>query len=312
MIMFGPEHLIQLGRQKASVGEYADALGMIRSLDTPDARALKGDWSYQLAKLKVSNCEYQDAREYFAVARQHHSNPVVRSLAQKRNELINDILHRETKPVDELARQLGTVNVSPAMALPGGTLAPLIEFVGAPAAYRSGYDPEKSDPLSTLIRRLKRESDDATVVAERTRTITRLGELLSAYAFVHTPVLRDADLIIPVPGDQNRRFERGYSIPLILAGELAVRCAIPLKSDLIETTGETIDLRTIPRWQRAAAIEDAFQGTEKATMLGGLNVIVVDDILTSGSTLNEIGMDLSGLGCSKISALALAHTEWSR
>ena len=311
MISFKPEQLIQMGRQRASAGQYEEALGFIGNLDTSEARALRGDWSYQLAKIRVSLAQYGDAREHFAVAVQHHSNPLVRALAQKRNELINKIIKREIRPPNDLKVQLNNLNIAPAEALHANTLSPLIEFVGAPAAYRSGYDPEKSDDLSTLLRRLKRETYDAADVAERKRAIARLGKLLAVYAFSHTTVLQDADLIVPVPGDQNRLFERGYSIPLVLAAELATACATPFNADLIEPTGDLVDLRTIPSWQRAAAVEGAFQATHKATALEGLNIIVVDDVMTTGATLNQIGLVLKECGCNKISALVLTHTERS-
>ena len=46
-------------------------------------------------------------------------------------------------------------------------------------------------------------------------------------------------------------------------------------------------------------------------MLDSLNVIVVDDVLTSGATLNEVALVLRDCGCLNVSALVLAHTEWS-
>ena len=311
MVNFNPDQLIQLGSQQAAAGRYEEALEFIRTLDTAETRALRGEWSYQLAKMKVALAQYGDAREDFAVAIQHHPNPLVRALAQKRNELINKITRQETQSVIGLPEFRSDVNVAPIRALPPNTLFPMFEFVGAAAAYRSGYDQKQSDPLSTLIRRVKRETGDTTVAEERKRAISRLGKLLAVYTFKHTPVLPDADLIMPVPGDQNRLFERGYSIPLVLAAELATLCATPLNTYLVEPTRDLVDLRTIPSWQRAAAVEDAFQATDKATALKGLNIVVVDDVMTTGATLNEIGLVLKECGCNKISAIVLSHTERS-
>ena len=121
-----------------SRGEYEDALKLISEINTPDAKRLKGDWSYQYGKQLVSTGNYRDARESFAVAVQHHEQPSVRTLAQKRNELLNRVLNRETEPVVNMANQLATINISKAAALPHETFAPLISFVGCPAAYRLG------------------------------------------------------------------------------------------------------------------------------------------------------------------------------
>ena len=311
MIHFSPDHLLRLGRESASRGEYVDALKFISEINTPDARSLQGEWSYQYGKQLVSTGHYGDAKELFAVAVQHHSQFPVRTLAQKRNELLNRILNRQIEPVVNMTNQLATVNISQAVALPPETFAPLISFIGCPAAYRSGYDPESFDPLSRLIRTIKRESDDPIVADERERAIRLVGDILAAYAYVNTPLLRDADIIVPVPSDVERSASRGYSIPMILAARVATSCAIPLYTNLIETTGPLQDLRRLPRWARAGAVEDSYSGTGKATLLDGLNVVVVDDVLTTGSTLNEVALVLHECGCRSVSALVLAHTEWS-
>lgn len=311
MIHFSADHLLSLGRESASRGEYAEALNFIGKINTPDVRDLKGDWSYRYGKQRVSTGNYSDAKQLFAVAAQHHIRPPVRTLAQKRNELLNRILSRQIVPAANLTNQLATVNISQAVALPPETFAPMISFIGCPAAYRSGYDRNSSDPLSKLIRMVKRESTDPIITDERERAIGLVGDLLAAYAYANTPILRDADLLVPVPSDMERSASRGYSIPLILAAKIASSCAIPLYTNLIETTGPLQDLRRLPRWARAGAVEDAYGGTGKATMLDGLNVIVVDDVLTTGSTLSEVAFVLHSCGCRSISAIVLAHTEWS-
>ena len=310
MIRFSPDHLFRLGREMASRGEYEDALRLIGEINTPDARTLKADWSYRYGKNLVSVGNYRDAREAFAVVVQHHERPSVRTLAQKRNELLNRILNGETKPVVNMTDQLATINISEAAALPPETFAPLVSFVGCPAAYRSGFDPARSDPLSTFIRMVKRESGDPIVADERVRAIERVGEFLAAYAYAETPLLRDADLLVPVPSDMERLAHRGYSIPLILAAKVAVSSAVPLYTNLIEPSGPLKDLRTVPRWARAGAVQDAYGGTRKATVLDNLDVVVVDDVLTTGATLNEVALVLRGCGCRSVSALVLAHTEW--
>ena len=311
MIHFSSDHLLCLGHDSASRGEYGEALKFISIINTPEARSLQGEWAYQYGKQLVGIGHYGDARESFAVTIQRHSQPPVRTLAQRRNELLNRILNRQTEPVVNMTNQLGTVNISEARALPPETFAPLISFVGCPTAYRSGYDPQSSDPLSALIRTVKRESGDPIVTHEREKAIGQVGDFLAAYAYVHTPILRDADLLVAVPSDLERSASRGYSVPMILAARVAASCAIPLYTNLIETTGPLPDLRRLPRWARAGAVEDAYSGTNKATMLGGLNVVVVDDVLTTGSTLSEVALVLRECGCRSVSALVLAHSEWS-
>ena len=122
------------------------------------------------------------------------------------------------------------------------TFAPSISFVGCPAAYRSGYDPERADPLSRLIQLVKRGAVSVSVSSEREGAVDRLGEILAAYAYTETYILRDCDYLLPVPFDVDRASERGYSIPMILAAKVAMSCAIPLDSSVIVAAGQLPEL----------------------------------------------------------------------
>ena len=130
--------------------------------------------------------------------------------------------------------------------------------------------------------------------------------------YTETPVLREADFAIPVPSDQEREADRGYSIPMILAGKLSGSRAIPLHPGVIAASGPLPDLRNIPRWAREFAITDAYVGTSRAGMLEGMNVVIVDDVVTSGATLRGVALVLKGYGADTVSATVLAHSEWSQ
>lgn len=312
MIAFSDEQRIVLAQGMLERGRHEEAVDMLRSVDTSEAMVLTADASYRLGQLLVSEGRYGAARERFARAIQHHPLSVARSLAQERNRLINNILNRRTRPVVDFLSQLAEVRISEAAAMHPETFAPLISFVGCPAAYRSGYDPERSDPLSRLIRLIKRPGSDAETVAERARATDRIAEILAAFVYMETPVLREADFVIPVPSDQEREAVRGYSIPMILAGKLSESCAIPLHPGVIAASGPLPDLRNIPRWAREFAITDAYVGTSRAGLLEGMNVVIVDDVVTSGSTLRRVALVLKDYGADTVSATVLAHSEWSQ
>ena len=279
-------------------------MNLLQRMDSDEARALMGEAAYGRGRQRASAGEYRDAKEDFALAAQHDRRPMVRSLAQERGHLLNDILGGRTVAVVDMRDRLANVRVSPAVAMPSDAFAPLVSFTACPAAYRSGYDRRRSDPLSVLIRRVKRRVEDSTV--------ERLGEILAGYAYTETPILRDCDFIVPVPPDAERATERGYSIPMLLAAKVAISCAVPLHPEVIEATGPLPELRRIPRWARAMAVEDAFHGTDRAVRLKGMNVVIVDDVVTSGSTVRELATVLLNCGAQTVSALVLAHTETTR
>ena len=311
MIRIPDDHVIQLARGMLDRGDHTGALETLRSVNTPEARELIGNASYSHGKRLVGIGQYGAAREFFTDAINHHPHPVVRTLAQERNHLLGAIAGGATKDVGRMLEQLTTLRISRAETMHPETFAPLISFVGCPAAYRSGYDPERSDPLSRLIRLVKRPAASDAALPERERTVERLGEILAAYAYRETEILNDCDFIVPVPSDVDRASERGYSIPVILAAKVAMSCAVPLESKVVEASGPLPELRQIPRWARRSAIMDAYRGTDKGETLTGMNVVVIDDVVTTGATLNEIALVLKEHGASNVYALILAHTEGS-
>ena len=303
MISFPEDQILALARSRLSNGDHEEAVNLLQRAHSDQARALLGEAVYGRGKQRASAGEYRNAKEDFALAAQQDRRPIVRSLAQERSHLLNEILGNRMVAVADLGSRLANLRVSQAIAMPPDSFAPLVSYVACPAAYRSGYDPQRSDPLSRLIRLAKRGVKDST--------IERLGEILAGYAYTETPILKDCDFIVPVPPDVGRSTERGYSIPMLLAAKVAMSCAVPLHPEVVEAAGPLPELRRVPRWARAMAIEDAYRGTDRAVRLEGMNVVVVDDVVTSGATLHEVAKVLLGWGAQTISALVLAHTERS-
>ena len=310
MIRLSDDHLLQLAKGMLGRGKYTEAVQTLQGVNTMEAREVIGAASYAHGKQLVSEGQYGAARELFVNAINYHPDPVVRSLAEERNHLIR-MLRGAVRPVSHMTNQLATVRVSKVATMHPEIFAPLVSFVGCPAAYRSGYDPEWRDDLSRLIRLVKRGAQSATVSDERVQAVERLGEILAAFAYAETSILRDCDFILPVPFDADRASDRGYSIPMILAAKVATSCAVPLESKVIEASGPLPELRQIPRWARASAVMDAYQGTDRASTLRGMNVAIIDDVVTSGATMQEIAMVLKDHGVQNVYGLALAHTERS-
>ena len=311
MIRIPEDYVIRLAQGMLDRGDYPEVLKTLGGVNTPASRELIGTASYSYGKQLVGAGQYGAAREFFTNAINHHPNPVVRTLAQERNHLLGTITSGNVADVGRMVDQLGSLRVSRAETMHPETFAPLISFVGCPAAYRSGYDPERSDPLSRLIRLVKRPTTGDAALIEREHSVERLGEILAAYAYSETGILNNCDFIVPVPSDTDRATGRGYSIPVILAAKVSMSCAVPLESKVVEAAGPLPELRQIPRWARRTAIMDAYRGTDKAETLRGMNVVVIDDVVTTGATLNEIALILKEHGASNVYALVLAHTEGS-
>jgi predicted amidophosphoribosyltransferase len=302
MIAISDEQIIKLAKTASERGQLAQARALLLRLANPP-RDMLSEVTYRLAKETAADAEYQSARDLFVEAAERHPDKATRCLAQERSSLIKRISRREQMSAKDCEQMLSQIRADPAELVRPDMLQPEIEFVACPAAYRSGWDRKASDPLSTLIRLMKKGVEEDAV--------HRLGAFLAVYIQFATPSLRSADFVIPVPTQAERLTQRGYSIPTLLAEDISRMCAVPLHDELVRATGGALELRSVPRWYRKHAIAGAFDVGKKAAWLDGRDALIVDDVMTTGSTMRELARVLRAHGAERVDAVALAHTEWS-
>ena len=113
------------------------------------------------------------------------------------------------------------------------------------------------------------------------------------------------ELIIPVPLHASRHRERGYNQAALLAKELAERAQMSVNAkDLVRTraTPPQVGLRAD---ERKANVMGAFAWTGSA--LGGVGVLLVDDVCTTGATLEACALALRQSQAGSVWALTLAR-----
>jgi len=93
------------------------------------------------------------------------------------------------------------------------------------------------------------------------------------------------DVIVPVPLHPARQRERGFNQASLLAELLSAQTSIPVKP-LLERTRYTTTQTALDRSERMENLHNAFRLRKNADVRG-LRVLLVDDVLTTGSTLNE-------------------------
>lgn len=301
MIGFSKDQLIALATTAFKERQFEACIDLLdRVPNSSGVSQLRVLAAYRAAKNRIAEGALGRARELFSEAGKSDKQNLFIALCQERIRLIRNIQAGLNTAVTELQKRLGDVRVAGVERLDSGNFEPTIWYVGCAAAYRSGYSRLSGDPLSRLIRLAKKGVEE--------HVLARLGEFLSVYTFSRTPVLEKVDLIVPVPGDPERVSQRGYSIPLLLAAEISSACAVPLHPEILETSGSAPELRHIPRWYRGVALEGAFH-TIKEQWLQGRSVLIVDDVITTGSTVLEVGRMLLDAGADEVAAVALAHTE---
>jgi competence protein ComFC len=116
---------------------------------------------------------------------------------------------------------------------------------------------------------------------------------------------RQFDLIIPVPLHPTRQRERGFNQATLLAELLGAQTSIPVKP-LLERTRYTTTQTALDRSERMENLHNAFRLRKNADVRG-LCVLLVDDVLTTGSTLNECARVLKRAGAFSVHAATAAR-----
>ena len=115
-----------------------------------------------------------------------------------------------------------------------------------------------------------------------------------------------ADLIVPVPLAPSRLKERGYNQAGLIASEASKICGIPYAGDVLVRVRETerqteIEDNTL----RSMNVHGAFK-VDPSFDVEGLDVLVLDDVATTGNTLHEAACALYEAGASKVLCCAVS------
>jgi ComF family protein len=116
---------------------------------------------------------------------------------------------------------------------------------------------------------------------------------------------RRFDVVVPVPLHPARQRERGFNQASLLAELLSAQTAIPPKP-LLERTRYTTTQTALDRSERMENLHNAFRLRKNANVRG-LRVLLVDDVLTTGSTLNECARILKRAGAFSVHAATAAR-----
>ena len=124
---------------------------------------------------------------------------------------------------------------------------------------------------------------------------------------LHDPRLdgRRFDLVVPVPLHPTRKRERGFNQAALLAELLGRRAGLRVQEPL-ERLRYTTTQTAFDRAERMENLRDAFRLRKKADVRG-LRVLLIDDVLTTGSTLSECARVLKAGGALSVHAATAAR-----
>lgn len=116
-----------------------------------------------------------------------------------------------------------------------------------------------------------------------------------------------ADVIVPIPLNIKRQKERGFNQAEIICYPLAKRLELKIDNTHLVRTVDTPTQTKLTKKEREENLKNAFTVID-TTAFKGKNILLVDDIFTTGSTMEEASKPLLKAGAKSIFALSIAHT----
>jgi ComF family protein len=176
---------------------------------------------------------------------------------------------------------------------------------GCPACRKERFAFEKVVRLGSfhdgiwkeVIHRLKHFTGDGLAEA--------VGDLWASHSELRLREL-GAQLVIPVPLHWRRRLRRGYNQSEPLAYSLALKLRLPCRPRLLQRIRATPDQKGQSAADRRANVKGAFQARPHAALVGK-KVLLVDDVMTTGSTANEAARALRQAGAAPVIVAVLTR-----
>ena len=166
----------------------------------------------------------------------------------------------------------------------GGCLKSAPAYDATIAVWRYGF------PVDRLVQALKFE-----------HRLALAGFFAAAMRAGPLPV---ADLLIPVPLSAARLRERGFNQAAEIARPLARALGVPMNAESCRRTMETVPQTSLPWKERRRNVKNAFECDIDLT---GKSVAIIDDVMTTGATLDELARTLKRHGAAKVTNWVVAR-----
>jgi len=134
-----------------------------------------------------------------------------------------------------------------------------------------------------------------------------MGELLGK-KLLESPHFSKIDIIIPVPIHPKKQLERGYNQSEIIGRSLSKYSQIPMISDAVKKTIHNESQTGKSRVERTENVKTVYQLNPKRNVKG-LHLLIVDDVITTGATVEACCMELLKGQPASISIVSIAAGE---
>ncbi|MBR0692142.1 ComF family protein [Bradyrhizobium lablabi] len=180
---------------------------------------------------------------------------------------------------------------------PGPELLSMEAIANPPAYQRARAAVRYDDVARTLVHALKYQ-DRTDLAPAMGRWMARAGREL----------LDGADLLVPVPLHWRRGWSRRYNQSGVLAKVISRQSGVGMASDALRRVRATEQQIGLSRSQRASNVQGAFKvADERRADIQGRRVILIDDVLTSGATVDSCARALLRAKAAQVDVLVFAR-----
>ena len=173
-----------------------------------------------------------------------------------------------------------------------------MEAIGSPPAYQRARAAARYDEVAkTLVHALKYQ-DRTDLAPTMGRWMARAGSEL----------LAEADALVPVPLHWRRAWHRRYNQSGALAAVIGGQSGVKLKAELLQRSRATEQQVGLSRTQRASNVQGAFRvPAERLAEVSGARIVLIDDVLTSGATVDACARALLRAKAAQVDVLVFAR-----
>ena len=305
--------------QKGNYNEAIDCFDKARELGAKSQECCPelGDSYYMLARRCCKNKNWKIAKKYISKALLYNPDSV---LYQRLTSILDKNIKDPQASMGLYLDQYGTSchmkdqrqtlldnaenrgSLAEAENFDSDRFSPLILKTYCVGAYRPAYDKD-CNLFSRAIRHIKREGSG--------EISPLFGKVMVEYLLLRTSLANCLDLVIPVPADSSRRTERGYHIVEDMKAPFERVLALPVFQNIVEKIKDTPSLRGNSKYDRAKILSGVFR-LINPTVIRNRNILIIDEVLTYGTTICEVAKTVKEGNPKRIYALVLLKTERSK